>query len=217
MAEATKGESKHEILISCLTLAAAVPVAGLVAFGVSRALHHSYCTLNQQLRVWGAAFLVFLAVLVFALQMHRFGDRRAAAVRTVLAVALIALILSFWLPNLFGAISRFRQIGTKADLRTISEAVKSARSSSGEFPSVSSVAALNMLTARQLPERDRWGNPFVLRSEPARYVVISFGECGKPDQPDPWGYKPGPTYDVQSDIVFLNGKLWRYPEGVQSD
>ncbi len=192
MAEATKGESKHEILISCLTLAAAVPVAGLVAFGVSRALHHSYCTLNQQLRVWGAAFLVFLAVLVFALQMHRFGDRRAAAVRTVLAVALIALILSFWLPNLFGAISRFRQI-------------------------VSSVAALNMLTARQLPERDRWGNPFVLRSEPARYVVISFGECGKPDQPDPWGYKPGPTYDVQSDIVFLNGKLWRYPEGVQSD
>lgn len=217
MSELSDGESPPWRLIDYLTLIATAPVAALGALGVSRVLRPTFCTLNQQVRVWGFAFLLFLALMGFALAKRRYKDTRAAFRRTLVAVAALALLLSLWLPNLFGAVSRSRQKGTMSDLRAISGGVEAARSQSGVFPTLSSVAELEALVGKPLPERDRWGNSFVLRCEPTRYVVVSFGECGEPEQHDPWSYRPGPTYDIRADIVHLNGKPWRYPEGVQHD
>ena len=115
--------------------------------------------------------------------------------------AALCVVLSIQLPNLFGAIGRSKQVKTMAALRTLGAELDT------RLPALPSL--------QRFGQPDAWGNPILIATQPGRYVLVSFGECGVPDGPDPWHYVPGPTAHFNSDIVYSNGQFLRYPEGVQ--
>jgi|GEM_PF-5755469 len=59
--------------------------------------------------------------------------------------------------------------------------------------------------------RDAWGNQIFVARRGADTLIVSFGECGRPELSDPWSSKPGWTDLFSDDIVFLNGKCVRCP------
>ena len=114
---------------------------------------------------------------------------------------LLCVALSIQLPSLSGAVGRSKQVKTMAAMRGLG----------AEFDT--QLSALPSL--QRFGQADAWGNPILIATQPGRYVLVSFGECGVPDGPDPWHYAPGPTGFFNSDIVYSNGQFLRYPEGVQ--
>lgn len=59
--------------------------------------------------------------------------------------------------------------------------------------------------------QDAWGNPLLVSRRGEDTLVVSFGEGGKPDHPDPWSSVSEPSVLFTDDIVFLNGKCVRGP------
>ena len=127
--------------------------------------------------------------------------RSPALLRVALLGVALSLVLSIQLSNVFGAIGRSKQVKTMAALRALG------------VPFDKHLATLP--TSRRFGPADAWGNPIVIATQPGRYVIVSFGECGIPDRPDPWRYPAGPTSSYDDDVVYSNGQFLRYPEGVQ--
>ena len=59
----------------------------------------------------------------------------------------------------------------------------------------------------------RRGQPYLFGSDGACYTLASRTRCGIPEVADLSEYEPGPTSGHEADIVIVNGRFFRYPEG----
>ena len=176
-----------------LTLTLGLP--SVLAF-LGRPCHH---VALQRLLFWSAVGTAFAYYLTYRL-LRRESLGRALLRASVLGAAL-SVVLSIQLPSLFGAIGRSKQVKTIAVLRHLGVSLDR--------------RPATLPTGQRFGPVDAWGNPILVATQPGRYVIVSFGECGVPDGPDPWRYQPGPTARFDADVVYSNGQLLRYPEGVQ--
>ncbi len=189
----------HPFLRSALAFA----VGLLLMFAVPSALavivrpcHH---VALQRLLFWSALGTAFTYYLAYQLLCRQAPGR--ALLRAALLGVTLSLVLSIQLSHLFGAIGRSKQVKTMSALRALGASLDK------------QLAALP--TSQRFGPSDAWGNPILIATQPGRYVIVSFGECGIPDSPDPWRYAPGPTSFFDADVVYSNGQFVRYPEGVQ--
>ena len=175
----------------------------LLTIGVPYALGH----VIQPCRHLALRSLLFWSALGTAVTYYlsyQLLARRAighSLLRAGLLGAGLSLILSIALSNLFSAIGRSKQVKTMAALRVLGAQLD---------PLLSSLPA-----GQRFGPPDAWGNPILIATQPGRYVLVSFGECGIPDVSDPWHYLPGPTAFYNADAVYSNGQFLRYPDGVQ--
>jgi general secretion pathway protein G len=141
----------------------------------------------------------------------------------LIAVAILGILAAIAIPNLLTAMQRAKQKRTMADVRSVATAVEAYAVDAKQYPSASSVEALQPLLApkyiRTLPVKDGWGHPFRYTCTPEgrcdTYVLSSAGKDGVFEVGEGEPYEPGPTTNFDNDIVFSNGQFVRYPEGVQ--
>jgi hypothetical protein len=193
------------VLASFGLLVAAVVAGALIASGVTLAICNLVCPLDWRLRIWGTVAVVATGVAYHTATWYR---RQASKWLTFLVALLAAVLWATTLPSLFGTYHLVRETQTKTDMRQIVEMMEQLRMAHGSYPTLDGVAALNDQVVGSLPEIDKWGNEFLLISEPHRYVLVSYGECGNPDVSNPWMYDQRPsgsTLDWSRDSVVRNG------------
>ncbi len=196
-------------------VALAATLAVPVAYGLCRALWPCFVP-SRFVDRFPVVYAAVTAVLYLA---FRIGTDLSVSRRLAFAsgIAIVTFLLSqLTLSNLFGAADRFWQTQTKADLLTLASSLESV---SGAIP-VSPVDALPEWRAaaaqgKRWPSKDAWGNPILVVFRGADHYLISCGACGMLDAPDPTRLKEGPTTNFEANIVLLNRKFIRYPEGIQ--
>ena len=167
--------------------------------------------------------------------------RKANIVTALIALALVAGVVSIAVPNVLTARNRSRQKRTMADMRTIAtawEARATDRNSytvepdrhatrgndPADFAKLHSVPVADLERAlvpryiRKLPRTDGWGNEFDLRTgaynekgEAQSYAIRSFGNDGRADG---HLYKGGVITNFKGDLVYANGSFLQFPEGI---
>jgi len=155
-------------------------------------------------------FVVIVAATLTFVFAHGRGQRFGC-----IASAIAAIVVFVWMsqtaPAISTAIPRAWQRETVHRMQRIAAAMNAAEVARRRPASIRELASI---THAQLQERDAWGNPFYFRAEPSRYVVISYGQCGNPDRPDPWTYSRAETMLFTDDTVLINGSFVRTPLGI---
>lgn len=144
----------------------------------------------------------------------------------VLALVLIAILLSIGVPNLMNARSRGKQKKTMGDLRTVATALESYSIDTQRYPTIQAKnpAEFDVLAhileptyVKSLPRSDGWGGAFVVVSTTNEYSVTSFGRDGLPNSVAPHHVEPnGGTTDFRADIVFSTGSFTQFPDGTMN-
>lgn len=121
-------------------------------------------------------------------------------IEMIVVLAIIAVVAVMVVPNVIGRPDQARVTVARADLRTISAALKVYRLDNGDYPTTEQgLAALvsrptappqpaNWSAERYLPDVpvDPWGNPYVYRSpgDTGLFDLVSLGKDGKPGGED---------------------------------
>jgi hypothetical protein len=61
---------------------------------------------------------------------------------------------------------------------------------------------------------DPWCNPYEVDSSTSGVMIVSYGGGGKRDVPPSQNYSVGSTRSFAGDLVLLDGRFIRYPEGM---
>lgn len=130
-------------------------------------------------------------------------------------VSVIGIIAAIAIPNLLNAVNRGRQKRTVADIGRLATAVESYAVDHDRYPagagSVEDLVPVLVPTyLGTLPAVDGWRRPFEVDVEENAYSIVSLGRDG---QPGPRA--GGATTDFDDDIVFEDGELVQWPEGVR--
>jgi general secretion pathway protein G len=155
-------------------------------------------------------------------------------IELLIVVAIIGILAAIAIPNLLTAMQRSKQKRTMADMRSIATAWEArATDTNGynaagwsatpvTFAQVSAVLAPTYI--RQFPDKDGWGNSWILAVDAEwgaadttaaqRYRVQSTGRDGASDYAETDDVVK--TTDFDCDIVYENGNFVQYPEGTQS-
>lgn len=108
-------------------------------------------------------------------------------------------------PSLVSELERARR--TMIDMREIGRVLESVGEEGGAVPTVSSIAEVRAASGRDdLPVEDRWGTPFVVRSGPPGYRIVSWGRDRRPGPED-----GGASGRLDEDIVFADGRFVAWP------
>jgi hypothetical protein len=169
--------------------------------------------LNENVQLWQVLTLV-AAVLIFAGVDLLITSGLRNTMATALCFGLVLYVaLSFLSSWLVGAVSRGRQLATISRIRELAHRIEAFRTSEGTFPPTLS---LEDLERTDTPEGvvDGWGNEFVVEVRDGDYIIVSHGECGVAEEPNPWSCRPGVVEKATGDIVFRNGRFLRAPRGV---
>ena len=143
-------------------------------------------------------------------------------IELLIVVAIIGIIAAIAIPNLLNAIDRGKQKRTMADLRSMGTAVEEYSIDNNYYPDADTVSELEDEVSpsyiRKLPERDGWGNAFMISSDPSEYTVASCGKgatggCSSLTVVNSGA--GGKTQSFSDDIIFTNGSFLQWPEGKQ--
>ena len=143
--------------------------------------------------------------------------RTTAVVITILLGLMAACIV----PNLRTAVGRSKQKRTMNDIRSIATAWETRATEVNNYdvtprrsPAMTSIALRDIRRAlvptyiKEVSPRDSWGHPFQFATNGQHYFIRSSGADLRFD------HNVGPTTSFDSDIVFSDGALLEYPEGV---
>ena len=72
-----------------------------------------------------------------------------------------------------------------------------------------------ILSSREQPQLDGWGNPLMYWSDGESYRFVSPGKGGGKDRAWLGTVEAGPTGSFAADIVFVDGQFVAWPEGQQ--
>ena len=138
-------------------------------------------------------------------------------IELLIVIAIIGLVSAVAIPNLMNAINRARQKRTMADMRGISEAIEMYHTDHSFFPEYNGVSADVLrgdlyIYVRQFNGSDGWNNPFFYISGGDHYTLRSFGSDGLDDG----STTLGGTHRFATDIVFSDGAVVQWPEGMQT-
>jgi type II secretory pathway pseudopilin PulG len=165
------------------------------------------------------AILILASPLAYAFLLMRLGGGwRLALLRLLTLLAVAAFVASVAIPNLLGAIDRGKQKRTLSDMREIAAEVAAfRRDHPGDFRA-NSMEELSVVLGRRLPNRDPWGNAYVVRCDRAHEFIRSFGRDGRQTGgSSPTDYVRGPTSRFEDDIIFEDGAFTVYPNGTQRE
>jgi len=131
----------------------------------------------------------------------------------IVVVGLAAVLV----PHCLDAVQRSIVRRTLGEIHVLASALEAYRAKYGVYPAhhgrqraqVCSVALVPEFLSR-LPDRDVWAFPYYVVVTPDHYEVWSFGADGAPGP----NLRDGPTDDWNSDILFSDGQLQRFPRGV---
>ena len=159
----------------------------------------------------------------------RGGTNTAAIVIGIVAggfflIAIIGILAAIAIPNLLTATQRSKQKRTIADIRSVATAAEAYATDRNEYPKASSVAelapALVPTYIRVLPTDDGWGTPLKYECWSDGSEVCSNYAVGSAGADRTWEheslreYAQGPNSNVNADLVYRNGTLISYPEGM---
>ncbi|MBK9968833.1 MAG: hypothetical protein IPP07_29895 [Holophagales bacterium] len=121
------------------------------------------------------------------------------------------------IPYYLNAVKRSIVRRTLGEIHVVASALEAYRAKYGVYPAhpgrqraeVCSVVLVPEFLSR-LPDRDVWAFPYYVVVTPDHYEVWSFGADGAPGP----NLRDGPTDDWNSDILFSDGQLLRFPSGV---
>ncbi len=150
----------------------------------------------------------------------RLKDRKGfTLIELLIVVAIIGIIAAIAIPNLLNAIQRGKQKRSMADVRTIGTACETYSIDYNVFP-VLAEAAVSGITndlvpnyIKKIPTQDAWNQDVIYDSAAGTdYTVYSTGK----DLAKDGAWVSGSTQSFDSDIVFVNGGFYQWPEGPQS-
>lgn len=127
-----------------------------------------------------------------------------ALVVVVVVIGFIGIMAAIAIPNLLTAMQRAKQKRTIADMRTIAVSVEEYKAANNRPPD-----------SPPKIMKDGWGNNFRYATDGTNYWIISGGKDAKFEENEAWHYQQGGTASFDCDIVYSNGTMYRYPEGVQ--
>jgi len=160
-----------------------------------------------------ALIAIFITVAVYFVIDRRWatGNVGGAIGRSIIIFLLAAIGLAIEIPSGVTIGQRMRQKETLKRMRAIAAALDDQRTRLGHYPKIDRVNDLGA----NLPSEDAWSHAFALHSEPATYVLISYGLGGTADVRSPAEYQAGPTTRFEDDIVLRDNQFVRFPEGTQ--
>ena len=156
---------------SAILAFAAGVVIGVAAFFIATLF---LCRGYAQLRAGVLAFVLGAAVVFFLLH-RRIG-------RAVLLAVVLLLPPAIALPGLESAVDNGRQKETMKDIEAIGLAIETFKETNGRVPIANDVDQLAAQLGTDIPRRDGWRKPFLVRVTPTGYEVRSRGACGAPDE-----------------------------------
>jgi type II secretory pathway pseudopilin PulG len=147
---------------------------------------------------------------------------------------LLGILGSVAIPNLRTAMNRSKQKRSMADIRTIATAWEARATDFNRYGVGGSVpldgvskgvnwsamppvsyrdlaGALEPTYVKRLPEKDGWGTPFEFAAVEQSYAIRS---AGRNRTADVAIYDSRQTTDFDSDLVYSNGSLFWFPEGI---
>lgn len=148
---------------------------------------------------------------------------RKIAVRVVVGLAIYAAIA---IPNVLEAINRSKQKRTMAALRDVATAWEAWQTDAKvtgpaidevDFRTMKPVSAADLRRrlvpryAKSLPAVDGWGHSLDFAESGATYAIRSRGRDGVADGA---AYAKRVNTSFDDDLVYANGDLIRYPEGL---
>ena len=129
------------------------------------------------------------------------------------------IVAAIAVPNFLNAVDRGKSKRTMMDLRTLGIATETYAIDHDHYPLSSdldeflqAISPYREGTA-PLPARDGWGNPFGVQAYGSGYAIGSGGKDGA----GPFDIPPGgggPTSSFDAAIVFSDGQLIQWPEGM---
>ncbi len=140
-----------------------------------------------------------------------------------MAIALILGFLAASVPTLGGSRQREKQKRTMIDIRSIAATLESYAVDHHSLPDASRVADLGQYLEptyiRKLPREDPWGHDFkysrrINSDGSLSYFIASAGRDGVWEESTLSSYQRGATTSFDGDVVFSDGELIRYPEGM---
>ena len=163
--------------------------------------------------------------------MKKRKERGFTLVELLVTLAIIGIILAIGIPNMMGAIQKAKQKRSMADIRGIATAIEAYSidyrnyppAAAGTIPVVYGGIAYPSKTLgitakyvaptylKVIPLVDGWSSWFLYNASDPDYAVISAGRDGIASQPS----TPGPTTDMNIDIVYSDGQFTVYPYGAQ--
>ena len=143
-------------------------------------------------------------------------------IELLIVVAIIGIIAAIAIPNLLNAINRGRQKRTMADIRSIATAVESYQVDWNFYPkNIGALSGLNGLVTptyiKQIPQRDGWNQNmgFSSETEGTAYTLWSMAKAGGDAGSVTIIHNGGATTDFSDDIIFVDGRYYQWPEGMQ--
>ncbi len=144
-------------------------------------------------------------------------------IELLIVVAIIGIIAAIAIPNLLNAINRGRQKRTMADIRSIATAIESYQVDWNFYPkSGTAISSLNGLVTptyiKRVPDRDGWNQLMGLTSNATgtAYTIWSTAKAGNDALANPTiGGTGGAKTDFSDDIIFVDGRYYQWPEGMQ--
>lgn len=124
-----------------------------------------------------------------------------------IGIVIIVAIVAAGAAAIWRAVQRSRQVQSYALLQSMRHAVERVPASERN------VEALKRAISGVYGGRDAWGNPVAVytKTQPASYVLVSFGSDGQPDTTTTAEYFTMAEDDIQRqmarDIVFRDGKV----------
>lgn len=153
-------------------------------------------------------------------------------IEMLIVVTIIGLILAIGIPNLLNAVQRAKQKRTLGDMRGIATAAEVYSIDFNAYPpsaafttevlygglaypttsvGINFVNYVSPTYLKVIPLVDGWSSWFLYTSSRQDYAIVSCGKDGVAAQP----LRTGPTTNFNVDLVFSDGQLTVYPEGVQ--
>ena len=142
-------------------------------------------------------------------------------IELLIVVAIIGIIAAIAIPNLLNAIDRGKQKRTMADMRSVGTAIESYAVDNNFYPKgMSNVNAAGISThvsptyIKTVPTTDGWSNVWDIDSDSGgtTYTVTSIAKDAAAEG-SPAG---GTTGDFDSDIIFVDGQFFQWPQGTQT-
>ena len=137
-----------------------------------------------------------------------------------LLLIFIGIIAAIAIPNLLVAKDKVAVRKTVQDMKALSVAMETYAIDHGQYPAASTADELAAILQQaqcgtNLPVRDAWGHPFFVevRSDAARYCIISAGQNGLREAEEPYSGLPQENPERGADIVFIDGRLVSGPAG----
>lgn len=130
-------------------------------------------------------------------------------VELLITVAILGVLATIAMANLFGAVERARQSRSMASMRSVAHALAAYQSDNGIYPVVDLAGLASALGDRELQTSDGWKSPFVFTCTTEHYSLRSYG---RDRAAGPADITPETRNSFDNDLVMVDGAFTASPQ-----